>query len=82
VRCGKADATDLDRSCSVDNSETLRGEEVELLRRRAQNMLRLSEEALRQEMYDTAAFLAEQAARLFIKHKILELTGEMPRTTP
>jgi HEPN domain-containing protein len=55
-------------------------EEVELLRRRAQETLRLSEEALRQEMYDTAAFLAEQAAQLFIKHKILELTGEMPRT--
>jgi Uncharacterized conserved protein related to C-terminal domain of eukaryotic chaperone, SACSIN, COG2250 len=31
-------------------------------------------------MYDTAAFLAKQAAQLFIKHKILELTGEMPRT--
>jgi Uncharacterized conserved protein related to C-terminal domain of eukaryotic chaperone, SACSIN len=58
----------------------LRREEVELLKRRAQEMLRLSEEALRQEMYDTAAFLAEQAAQLFIKHKILELTGEMPRT--
>jgi HEPN domain-containing protein len=43
-------------------------------------MLGLSEEALRQEMYDTAAFLAEQAAQLFIKHKILELTGEMPQT--
>jgi HEPN domain-containing protein len=55
---------------------------VELLKKRAQEMLRLSEEALRQEMYDTAAFLAEQAAQLFIKHKILELTGEMPRTTP
>ncbi len=53
---------------------------MELLKKRAQNMLRLSEEALRQGMYDVAAFLAEQAAQLFIKHKILELTGEVPRT--
>ena len=58
----------------------LKSVRYKLTAERAQEMLRLSEEALRQEMYDTAAFLAEQAAQLFIKHKILELTGEMPRT--
>jgi HEPN domain-containing protein len=58
----------------------LKSVRYKLTAERAQETLRLSEEALRQEMYDTAAFLAEQAAQLFIKHKILELTGEMPRT--
>jgi HEPN domain-containing protein len=58
----------------------LKSVRYKLTAERAQETLRLSEEELRQEMYDTAAFLAEQAAQLFIKHKILELTGEMPRT--
>jgi HEPN domain-containing protein len=58
----------------------LKSVRYKLTAERAQETLRLSEEALRQEMYDMAAFLAEQAAQLFIKHKILELTGEMPRT--
>jgi HEPN domain-containing protein len=58
----------------------LKSVRYKLTAERAQETLRLSEEALRQEMYDTAAFLAEQAAQLFIKHKILELTGEIPRT--
>jgi HEPN domain-containing protein len=58
----------------------LKSVRYKLTAERAQETLRLSEEALRQEMYDTAAFLAEQAAQLFIKHKILELTGEMPQT--
>jgi len=30
--------------------------------------------------YDLAAFITEQAVQLFTKYKILELTGEMPRT--
>jgi HEPN domain-containing protein len=58
----------------------LKSVRYKLTAERAQETLRLSEEELRQEMYDTVAFLAEQAAQLFIKHKILELTGEMPRT--
>jgi HEPN domain-containing protein len=58
----------------------LKSVRYKLTAERAQETLRLSEKALRQEMYDTAAFLAEQAAQLFIKHKILELTGEMPQT--
>ena len=58
----------------------LKSVRYKLTAERAQETLRLSEEARRQEMYDMAAFLAEQAAQLFIKHKILELTGEIPRT--
>lgn len=43
-------------------------------------MLKSSQYHLEAGDYDLAAFLAEQAAQLSLKHKIFALTGEMPRT--
>ncbi|RLE77652.1 MAG: DNA-binding protein [Thermoprotei archaeon] len=57
-----------------------RREEVELIRDRALRMLNSAKHHLSVGDYDIAAFMAEQAAQLFIKCKILEATGEMPRT--
>ncbi|HDH07340.1 MAG TPA: HEPN domain-containing protein, partial [Thermoproteales archaeon] len=55
-------------------------EEVELIRGRSLRMLKHAKMCLTSGDYDLASFLAEQAAQLFLKSKILELTGEMPRT--
>ena len=55
-------------------------EEVEFLRNRALRMLSAARDHIKREYYDLAAFMAEQATQLFIKTKILEETGEMPRT--
>jgi len=43
-------------------------------------MLNASEKHLSSGDYDLVAFLAEQAAQLFLKHKVYTLTGEVPRT--
>ncbi len=58
----------------------MRREEVELIKSRALRMLNSARYHLRIGDYDIAAFMAEQAVQLFIKYKILEVTGEMPRT--
>ena len=58
----------------------MRREEVELIRDRALRMLNSSKHHLEVGDYDIAAFMAEQAVQLFLKSKILEITGEMPRT--
>ena len=42
-------------------------------------MLNASEKHLSSGDYDLVAFLAEQAAQLFLKHKVYTLTGEVPR---
>lgn len=58
----------------------MRREDIELFKQRALSMYKMSREAIPDGSYDLAAFLAEQAAQLYVKYKILELTGEMPRT--
>lgn len=58
----------------------MRREDIELFKQRALSMHKMSKEAILNGSYDLAAFLAEQAAQLYVKYKILELTGEMPRT--
>lgn len=58
----------------------VRREDVELIRNRALSMLRAAQQHLASGDYDLAAFMAEQATQLFLKYKILELSGEMPRT--
>lgn len=58
----------------------VRREEVEIIRERALSMLKAAIHHYANGEYDLAAFLAEQAAQLYIKYKILEATGEMPRT--
>ena len=55
-------------------------EEVEIIKDRAERMLKSAKHHVKSGDYDLAAFLAEQAAQLYLKYKILELTGEMPRT--
>lgn len=57
----------------------VRREEAEILKERALKMLNASEKHLSSGDYDLAAFLAEQAAQLFLKHKVYTLTGEVPR---
>jgi len=58
----------------------VRREEAEILKERALKMLNASEKHLSSGDYDLAAFLAEQAAQLFLKYKVFTLTGEVPRT--
>jgi len=58
----------------------VRREEAEILEERALRMLNASEKHLTSGDYDLAAFLAEQAAQLFLKYKVFTLTGEVPRT--
>jgi len=57
-----------------------RKEDIELIKSRALHMLEAARFHLKRRHYDLAAFMAEQAVQLFTKYKILELTGEMPRT--
>ncbi len=58
----------------------VREEEIKIIRDRSLRMLRAARYHLRLGDYDLAAFMAEQAAQLFIKYRILELTGEIPRS--
>ncbi|HDI75574.1 MAG: DNA-binding protein [Thermoprotei archaeon] len=55
-------------------------EEVELIKRRSLKMLDYAKKCLSSGDYDLASFLAEQAAQLYLKSILLEITGEMPRT--
>lgn len=54
--------------------------EVNLIRNRALRMLNSAKKNLTDGDYDIAAFMADQAAQLYLKSVILESTGEMPRT--
>jgi HEPN domain-containing protein len=53
--------------------------EVSLLRDRSLRMLNSGRRSLLEGDNDIAAFMAEQAAQLYLKSKILELTGEIRR---
>lgn len=52
---------------------------VSLLRDRSLRMLGSAKRSLLGGDYDIAAFMADQAVKLYLKSVILELTGEMPR---
>ena len=54
----------------------MRKEYVELIRERALRMLNSAKYHFNIGDYDLAAFMAEQAVQLFIKYKILEITGK------
>jgi HEPN domain-containing protein len=54
--------------------------EVGLLRGRSLRMLESAKRSLGYGEYDIAAFMAEQAAQLFLKSVVLEVSGEVPRT--
>jgi len=58
----------------------LRRKEIEVLEDRARRMLAAAEEHLSKGDYDLSCFMAEQVSQLYVKAKILEKTGEMPRT--
>ena len=58
----------------------VRKEDADLLKERALSMLNASRHQFNEGNYDLAAFLSEQAAQLYLKYRIFELTGEMPRT--
>ena len=53
--------------------------EVGLLRDRSLRMLSSARRSLLDGDYDIAAFMSDQAAQLYLKSVILELTGEVPR---
>jgi len=58
----------------------VRFEEVEALRRRAREFLRLAEVSLREGAYDAAAFLAAVSLQLYLKSVLLGAVGDYPRT--
>jgi HEPN domain-containing protein len=55
-------------------------EEIELIKRRSRSFLENAKYLLETEVYDLAAFNAEQAAQLYLKALLLELSGDYPRT--
>jgi len=55
-------------------------EEAELLKKRALDMLKAAKSQMMEGALDLAAFLAEQAAQLYLKSVVLRLVGEIPRT--
>lgn len=57
-----------------------RAEERDVLIRRSREFLVEAEEAMRGGRFDLACFLAEQSLQLYLKARLLELTGEYPRT--
>jgi len=54
--------------------------EVEVLKRRSLEFLEESRVALRRGSYDVACFLAEQSLQLYLKHSLLKIVGDYPRT--
>lgn len=52
----------------------------ELLKDRAERFLYYAEVQIKDGSYDISCFNSEQAVRLYIKGKILEISGELPRT--
>jgi HEPN domain-containing protein len=60
-------------------AELMSYREVSLLRDRSLRMLNSGRRSLLGGDHDIAAFMADQAAQLYLKSRILELTGEVPR---
>jgi len=58
----------------------MRKEEIEKFKQRAGAFLDTARYNLQNKTYDLAAFNVEQAIQLHVKTKLLELTGEFPRT--
>jgi len=58
----------------------MRKEEIEKFRERAGAFLDTARYNFQNKRYDLAAFNIEQAVQLYVKTRLLELTGEFPRT--
>lgn len=58
----------------------MRKEEIKVFKQRADAFLDTALYNFRKRRYDLAAFNVEQAIQLHVKTKLLELTGEFPRT--
>jgi len=58
----------------------MRKEEIKKFKERAEAFLDTALYNFHKEKYDLAAFNIEQAIQLHVKTKLLELTGEFPRT--
>ena len=58
----------------------MRKEEVKIFKERADAFLDTALYNFQKERYDLAAFNIEQATQLYVKTKLLEVTGEFPRT--
>lgn len=58
----------------------MRKEEIEKFKQRAGAFLDTVRYNLQNKTYDLAAFNVEQAVQLYVKTRLLELTGEFPRT--
>ncbi len=54
--------------------------EAEILRKRALEFLEEARIALERGSYDLACFLSEQALQLYLKHVLLVIVGDYPRT--
>ncbi|TFG23633.1 MAG: HEPN domain-containing protein [Promethearchaeota archaeon] len=57
----------------------MHNEEVKLLFQRSNNFLETAKFRLNKKDWDLTCFLAEQAAQLYLKATILELSGEIPK---
>jgi len=58
----------------------MRKEEIQKFKERADAFLDTARYNFQNKRYDLAAFNIEQAVQLHVKTKLLELTGEFPRT--
>lgn len=58
----------------------MRKEEIKVFKERADAFLDTALYNFQNKRYDLAAFSIEQAIQLYVKIKLLELTGEFPRT--
>jgi HEPN domain-containing protein len=58
----------------------MRKKELRIFRQRADAFLDTALYNFQNKRYDLAAFNIEQAVQLYVKTKLLELTGEFPRT--
>ena len=56
-----------------------RADEVQTLRRRAQEFLSQAKSALEQGYYDLSSLFSEQAAQLYLKSVLLQQIGDYPR---
>ena len=54
-------------------------EQVQILFERSKNFLEIAKSRLEKKDWDLACFNAEQAAQLYLKATILEISGEIPR---
>ena len=59
---------------------SVHGFEADVLRRRSLGFLEQARVALERSLYDVACFLAEQALQLYLKHALLRVVGDYPRT--